>query len=884
MDEYNELKPREDPNTSNNESFSKNIGNIREVKADNFEENLNISDIIEENNKIQKELDSEKKKIGCLNIFNNQSIDKDFSEDLDNINEDEFNQRKISLCSLQSEEFNCNNVNLNMNNKNNINNEKKNLIIKRESKKITKEDLNNIPLPVFSCIYCSNDFIAFKHLIQENIENKYLFQASIYDIRDINKLIIYQPILDKDDKNEKLLDIIIKNTEYIHQNFSYESINNFFKSKNFLDLCNKEFLNNKKNLTQKIEESIIKKKKDFYFRGINKIPKNSLNNKCLFNSTNSLINNCNALSGFVETNPIGSNNNNIYVNIGKINNTNSSNISINFNSISMNNNETGNCIVKDNNLLVSVVENIENNIEGTNEIEDKEEIMDFFEFDMERKIKKENIIWENNYYDIWNPIISDEDEINDESYININQKNFSTPQIKINNELHLNNKNSNNRKILNQLNNHNNYLLNLKTNEYNYQRNIEELSEKNYKLRVNLLNSKNKLKYKNLNNSINFKVKKKLNASQIKSTGSTNNSSVINTDNENKIKSNIMSHFKDFSNNSQMAIHVNTIQVKENFNKLKNNSSRSISNSKSISLRAKNLLNELISNQYKNSSNYIHIFHSIYNNKPKIKNNNTKNNFYSNSSSFNMNNKNIHSKSINRSCNNAKSVKKDIKVLEAKKTKKKYLINFKTTKGKNITKVLNTFNNSNSYINNNSSKNKKALRNKINNTTTSTSISKRTKKFSTKIIFKTNFNNKINNNNNWKNNNNSNKLILKSKKSFKLIDSHFDINKEKTSLERIRNKIYEISKLLNNKNFKGYHDNKFKMNRNKLYINKKSKNNKSNISNINELSSNNKSNNNISYISNEKKTSENLDTKLTLSNSFIKSRIKKDRKLLFKNL
>ena len=433
MDEYQELKPKKDPNISSNDSFSKNFGIIREIKADNFEENLNISDIIEENNKIQKEKYSAKKKNDRLNIFNNQNIDEDFSEDLDNINEDEFNQRKISLCSLQSEEFNCNNANLNLNDKNDINNKREDLIIRRESKKLTIEDLNNIPLPVFSCIYCSNDFIAFKHLIQENITNKYLFQASVYDIRDINKLIIYQPILDKDDKNEKLLDIIIKNTEYIHTTFSYENINNFFKSKNFLDLCDKEFLHNKKNLIQKIEENIIKKKKDFYFRGINKIPKNSLNNKCLFNSTNSLINNCNALSGFVETMPIN-NNNNIYVNIGKINNTNSSNISINFNSISINNNETGNCIVKDNNLLVSIVENIENNIDGINEIEDKEEIMDFFDFDLERKIKKENIIWKDNYYDIWNPIISDEEDINDDSYININNNNISSLQNGIKND------------------------------------------------------------------------------------------------------------------------------------------------------------------------------------------------------------------------------------------------------------------------------------------------------------------------------------------------------------------------------------------------------------------------------------------------------------------
>ena len=78
------------------------------------------------------------------------------------------------------------------------------------------------------------------------------------------------------------------------------------------------------------------KKKDFYFKGINKIPKNSMNNKCLFNSTNSLINNFNALSGLVEPVQANNVNNNI-----KNNNTigTCSNNSINFNSLSLNNNE-----------------------------------------------------------------------------------------------------------------------------------------------------------------------------------------------------------------------------------------------------------------------------------------------------------------------------------------------------------------------------------------------------------------------------------------------------------------------------------------------------------------------------------------------------------------
>lgn len=79
-----------------------------------------------------------------------------------------------------------------------------------------------------------------------------------------------------------------------------------------------------------------------------------MNNKCLFNSTNSLINNCNTLCGLVESvqqNLVNNNIKNVY--------TSCSNNSINFNSLSLNNNEfvcNSNC--KENNLDY-IVENIE---------------------------------------------------------------------------------------------------------------------------------------------------------------------------------------------------------------------------------------------------------------------------------------------------------------------------------------------------------------------------------------------------------------------------------------------------------------------------------------------------------------------------------------------
>lgn len=876
MDEYKELKPREKPNISNMESFSQNISNFREIKADSFEDNLNISDIMEENRKMQQNENSQSKKYINLNIYKDINIKDDFSEDLDNIKEDEFNQRKISLCSLQSEEFNCNDLN-------NVNKKKDFLIDKRETKKITKEDLNNIPLPVFSCIYCSNDIIAFRHFIQEIITNKYLLQTSVYDIRDINKLIIYQPIIDKDDKNEKLLNIIIKNTEYIKANYKYENIRTFFKSQNFIELCQKELVNNKKYFTQRIEESIVKKKKDFYFKGINKIPKNSLNNRCLFNSTNSLINNYNSLSGFVETIPINNNNN-----IGKNNNTNNtnySNISINFNSISLNNNETGNYTVKDNNnLLVSIVEHIENNIECTNETDDKEEIMDFFDLDIKRKITKENIAWENNYYDIWNPVISDDDNIEENNDFSSSIKN------EINNGISRRNKYIKRKKILNKFKKNN--LSNIKPNEYHHEKEYtSELSEKDYKLKVNLLKSTSKLKSKTSNNSFNYKVNKILSVSQMKSMGSTNNSTVINYDNNEKlIKSNIISHIRDFNtinntkNESRIAIYVNTLNMGEILQKSekKNKKNNSMNIRGTTSLKSKNILSQTLNNQFKIYSSFINSS-SIFNlNRSKYKSKNVinKNGLNSNSTSFNKSNNNL---SISKLMNKSKFLKNKSKIEKLGKNKK--ILDTKKIKSKDTSKKLNTFNTLNSYLSNtnnkknNQSKNNitsmnKTINNTNNNASSNISISGRNKIISTRIIFKQKHNNKLNfnNNNNCRkaiqfkninNNNNSNS------KKYNLSHCSFNKSCEKISIEKIRKKIAEIAKIINNKNLKGYQL-KNKTNTNitgNLNTNQNAKVNKNR--NKAELFSKNNNGNSKNKLNSERKSFINSNKKLMLSSSFV---------------
>ena len=809
MDERQILNSNQNESSKPNEKI-KNNQNFGEIKLDNFEDSLNLSNIGDDQCSIPKKEE---------NIFA-----EDFSEDLDNIKEDEFSQRKMSDCSMQSDEFKNEEINIDVNTNTLSNNLKSKLvsedISKKFTKKLTREELDNIPLPVFSCIYCSNLTIAVKHLSQEIITNKYLFQASIYDIEDINKLIIYQPLIDRDNKNEKLHDIIIKSTEYLFCSYNKENQQNFFSSKNYIDICNNELNNNKRYFTQKIEESIVKKKKDFYFKGIKNIPKNSINNRCLFNSTNSLINNCNALSGFVESIPVNINNYNYNYITNKNNNTNNSNLSLNFNSISLNNNEFGN-LCKDahtnnNNLLVSIVEHIENNNENQNELEDKEEFMDLLELDeekeKEKKISKENISWDKNYYDIWNPDISDVED-NDNSENNDFVDNYFKCEVNDFKNNLLNNYNTNKK-------NSGNVFINKKrkfikpnpkkrSSKNNKENNETDEGQKNYKLKVNLL------KTKTSNNSINFKLNQKSSISQVKSLGSTNSSTMINLDSDCKMKnSNNFSNIKDLSNNSQILIHVNTIQENENFSKIINNSSL-LGNNKDVPNKTINFFHGLKINKIKPFRNFINVnnsctFHPNINgtNNKFIKFNTNKNFFNTNHFNFE-----IHSNyDISNIINTNKYSKNKFKIFKEKKIKKRNKIEIiDIQKTININKAKEKINNihfSKTIYNINLSSSNSRIMPEI-RFKTKTSINRlfnKTKIFSSNLIFSQNFtrNKKIipfknSSNTNIKTDKIKNRSIIYNCKKLNSpqISSRLK-EKEKKSVDKIRQKIEELNKYIKN--------------------------------------------------------------------------------------
>ena len=389
--------------------------------------------------------------ISTIKVENDNKIKKDNEFQVEAKNkEDDFNfEKSFELSKIeildeiykQKTDDEVNNINdisdYSFDKENNKKNSKEKKI--KKNKKIKKEELNNIPLPIFSCIFCCNEIVSFRHLSNEIISNKYLFQTSIYDIKQLDFLISGK--INKKIDNDKLLDIILNNFENIKEFINGDKINNFFKSKKFKTRCEYNKLLIKNKFRTKFEEKVNKKKKDFYFKeikGTYKISKNSLNNKCLFN-TNSLINNYSSLAGLIPKESelihnLAEKQNN------SITSSHLSNINIHGN---MNKNEIG-LIGKDNNkhYVENIVEKIDKNVES--------DIFDFLgENDLKRKINKKDIEWEDTYYDINNPIIKDY-EINNQLFLE--EDNI----LEIINQRDNKNKNNHNKNIYNKHNTINN--------------------------------------------------------------------------------------------------------------------------------------------------------------------------------------------------------------------------------------------------------------------------------------------------------------------------------------------------------------------------------------------------------------------------------------------
>ena len=371
-------------------------------------------------------------------------------------------------------------------------------------KKLTKEDLNDIPIPIFACIYCSNDYISFKHLSNEKLSSKYYNQTSIYDMKTLDELIKYHHIIDSFNNKPSLLNLIIKNTEYIKKYYEKSDAINFFNSNKFqkFNSCNKREI--KKHLIYRLENCIIRKKnKDLTNRIVNNnkfgnknfsyYKYNGNNSNHLFNDNCYNINGNNKHSNTFGTTCPGTGYNCSTNNI----------ISFSINNYDFNNNNN-NCNIGVNNInmMENIIEKIEKNGESESGGEGSEEFLNIFgsESQLHRKINKNKISFEENYYNIWDPdftqIVQNLDDKKEleksnmkDSEVNINKKgNLKDCKNNLNNdkknkikENNLNNENMIhniiNNKENNQMKNSFNYSLtsNLKNNDFNISRNENKI-------------------------------------------------------------------------------------------------------------------------------------------------------------------------------------------------------------------------------------------------------------------------------------------------------------------------------------------------------------------------------------------------------------------------
>ena len=342
----------------NNEFLQMNLINIKNEKyANNSFSDLSLSDI---GNKDKNSIPSQRS-----HYKNNEN------EKINNFILNEIEKRS-SLESIKYEDLN-------------------NLFFIKNKKKLTKEDLNNIPLPIFSCIYCSNEKLSFNHFSNEILSNNYSLMTSIYDIKELNKIFSNKYLIDKDDKNDKLENIIIQNTEYINKYYTLDEIRKILiqthDDKNYFEIYQKQYIQKISNILNKIKikkiqnnlikiPSITKKISQYHSFNNNKI-NNIINNSTITNSTDRL-------------NELHFNNNN------KKNNPNFNQTISNLSVSSFINYIDNNFLKEKENRfkLDDIIEQIEKNSN-----------IEYSGFDLSRKIKREDIDWENGYYNIWSPII-----------------------------------------------------------------------------------------------------------------------------------------------------------------------------------------------------------------------------------------------------------------------------------------------------------------------------------------------------------------------------------------------------------------------------------------------------------------------------------------------
>ena len=450
-------------------------------KTDNINEDLDLSS------------EFAIKNIHCINKMDIE--EEIFSPPADKINFDNFEEKEFSDISSidnvadQPDVANFNKENLidhihhdNLNfNKDNINVELD--LSPNAKKRRTKEDLNTTPLPYWECIYCANEIVVFQHMIREGLSEKYLYGSSPHDLNKIstvlsnsrNSMVQFNCNISYNYETQHLLNFIIMHTEYLNGFYGIEKSKDFFKNKiKTYDAAESSYNKPQPNTRFKL----------FCFDNTN------LNTLTLFRTSNKIKNISNELKFnfnskiYVEASPMYmSNYNSNSINFQKSETT--------FEMTSKNKNmsqDTLNYIRKGevNDIRIQPIHEIEKSTPGNSDegdIDDENRntfanndgsFLNFLKFDLRRKIKKEDISWESEEHDIWEPKFSDKEEVGPED----KQVIISFRQI--------------NQNVNENINNSNNYIN--KSEEINEKYDLNQSSDYNLKKKLLKNNSYNTIK------------------------------------------------------------------------------------------------------------------------------------------------------------------------------------------------------------------------------------------------------------------------------------------------------------------------------------------------------------------------------------------------------
>ena len=203
----------------------------------------NLNDLNNEDINIFNEIQFNRDEIkGTDETFFNDENDKNnsnYSLELEKSEEGYVSSDKLDICDKSMEEE-MNKVTLN---------DKDEVKIQFVKKRISKGDLNKIPIPIFECIYCANEKLAFNHLINDEFSLKYLYNIEKKDISLINFLQendlllpienekdnIVQNFINKNNINIKrlqnLIKIILENTEYVSKYYTINESHNLLQQK-----------------------------------------------------------------------------------------------------------------------------------------------------------------------------------------------------------------------------------------------------------------------------------------------------------------------------------------------------------------------------------------------------------------------------------------------------------------------------------------------------------------------------------------------------------------------------------------------------------------------------------------------------------------------------